>query len=90
MLHNVGQSGHVIVTAIDGSAPGYQAVASGWADAVVVLPLGNEGAAALDAAISIAKGGTPAKKEQLFPGTLYTHSNITQHASEIWGAQTKK
>lgn len=90
MLHNIGQQGHVIVTAIDGSAPGYQAVKSGWANAVVVLPLAKEGAAALDAAILIAKGGTPAKKQQLYPGTLYTHANIAAHASEIWGAQQSK
>jgi len=79
-LHKVGEPGHVVLVLQDGSYPGYKAVLEGWADAVVSLPLFAEGAMALQAALIAAKANY-----WTFPGILFTHENIAQHADEIWG-----
>jgi ABC-type sugar transport system substrate-binding protein len=85
-LATVGEEGHVIVCTIDGAEPGYRATVEGWTDGVVALPLGDLGRGALEAAVTVATGGTPEVDDQRFPGTLYTWDNAEANADMIWGA----
>jgi ABC-type sugar transport system substrate-binding protein len=80
-----GEPGHVVTCAIDGSEPGYLATTEGYNDALVVLPLFQVGRAALENAMLVANGGTPAQTDERFAGDLYTWENIVEHTDEIWG-----
>ena len=81
----VGEQGHVVTCAIDGSEPGYLSTKDGYNDALVVLPLFDVGRGALEAAVTVAQGGTPEVTDERFPGTLFTWENIAEHTNEIWG-----
>jgi ABC-type sugar transport system substrate-binding protein len=89
-LAKVGEKGHVISCAIDGSKPGYEATVAGTNDALVALPLAQLGGSAFKAAETLAKGGKVEKASESFPGTLYTYKNVKQNADKIWGAQASK
>jgi len=88
-LHKAGEPGHIIVTTIDGAEPGYRATVEGWTDGVVALPLFDLGRSALENIVKVIQGGTPAVKDQRFPGTLYTYQNAEQNADKIWGSSFK-
>ncbi|MBC7224018.1 MAG: hypothetical protein H5T59_07070, partial [Anaerolineae bacterium] len=47
------------------------------------------GRAALENMVLVIQGGTPAVKDQRFPGTLYTYKNAAENADKIWGATFK-
>ncbi len=81
----VGEEGHVVACAIDGSEPGYLATKDSYNDALAVLPLFDVGRGALEAAVLVAQGGTPEEEDQRFPGTLYTWEDIEENADKIWG-----
>ena len=81
----VGEPGHVVTCAIDGSEPGYLATKDGYNDALAVLPLFDVGRGALEAAIKVAKGQKPEVTDQRFPGTLYTWENIEANKDKVWG-----
>ena len=89
-LKKAGEEGHIIVCTIDGAEPGYRATIEGWTDGVVALPLAQLGRGALENALLIVKGGTPAVQDQRFPGTLYTYENAKANADKIWGASPMK
>ena len=57
---------------------------------MVALPLAQLGRGALENALLIVKGGTPAVQDQRFPGTLYTYENAKANADKIWGASPMK
>jgi ABC-type sugar transport system substrate-binding protein len=88
-LAPAGSAGHIIVCTIDGAEPGYRAVVEKWTDAVVALPLGQLGRGALENALTIVKGGTPAVADQRFPGTLYDYTNIEANKDKVWGSSFK-
>ena len=81
----MGEEGHVVACAIDGSEPGYLATKDAFNDALVVLPLFDLGRGALEAAVVVVQGGTPEVDDERFPGTLFTSEEIADHVDEIWG-----
>ncbi|MDB6179617.1 sugar ABC transporter substrate-binding protein [Paracoccus sp. Z330] len=85
-LKTVGEPGHVVVTGINGSNDGYQAVASGAADGIVVMDLDKTGRTAVALAADLIDG-KEVDRVNVIPGHFYTHDDIEANADKIWGAK---
>ncbi|MGC6455570.1 MAG: sugar ABC transporter substrate-binding protein [Coraliomargaritaceae bacterium] len=85
-LHLAGEDGHVILTGINGSNDGYQAVAKGHADGIVVMDLAGTGQKAVSLAADLIEG-KQVKRTNVIPGIFYTHEDIEANQSKVWGAK---
>ena len=85
-LHPVGEDGHVIVTGINGSNDGYQAVVKGYADGIVVMDLVSTGQMAVSLAADLIEG-KKVERTNVIPGSFYTHETIEEHKKSVWGAK---
>lgn len=80
-----GDAGHVVVTGVNGSNDGYQAVLSGTADAFVVMGTEATGRKAVDLVASIL-AGDEVERTNYVGGALYTAADAEANADRIWGA----
>ncbi|WP_299303552.1 sugar ABC transporter substrate-binding protein [uncultured Litoreibacter sp.] len=81
----MGEDGHVVITGVNGSRDGYDAVMSGTADAFVVMGTDATGRKAVDLVSSILAGET-VERLNYVGGNLYTAENTEANAAKIWGA----
>ncbi len=82
----VDQAGHVVVTGINGSNDGYQAVAAGNADGIVVMDLDTTGRTAVALAAELI-AGNEVERTNVISGRFYSHEDIEAHKDAIWGAK---
>ena len=82
---NVGEEGHVIVTGINGSKEGYDAVINKIADGTVVMDCPNTGVAAMEALLANIKDGTTPERTIFVPSAFYTGEDIEANKDGIWG-----
>lgn len=80
-----GEEGHVVVTGVNGSRDGYDAVLSGTADAFVVMGTEATGRTAVDLVARILAGET-VDRTNYVGGALYTADTVEANAATIWGA----
>ena len=80
-----GEDGHVIITGVNGSRDGYDAVMSGTADAFVVMGTDATGRTAVDLVARILDGET-VDRTNYVGGNLYTAADAEANAAKIWGA----
>ncbi len=81
----MGEEGHVVITGVNGSRDGYDAVLSGTADAFVVMGTDATGRTAVDLVSRILAGET-VDRVNYVGGDLYTIENTEANAAKIWGA----
>lgn len=84
-LTPAGEDGHVVVTGVNGSNDGYQAVLSGTADAFVVMGTEATGRTAVDLVARLLEGET-VDRTNYVGGKLYTADDAEANAAKIWGA----
>lgn len=85
-LHKVGEEGHIVITGINGSNDGYQAVAAGTADGIVVMDLETTGKTAVALAADLI-AGNKVERVNVIPGKFYTTDTIADNKDKIWGAK---
>ena len=81
----VGKPGHVVITGVNGSRDGYDAVVGGTADAFVVMGTEATGRMAVDLVARIL-AGEKVERTNYVGGTLYTGADAAANAAKIWGA----
>ncbi len=86
LLKKVGEDGHVVVTGVNGSNDGYQAVANGTADGIVVMDLDATGQTAVELASRLLNGDA-VDRVNVISGNFYTTDNIESNKDTIWGAR---
>ncbi len=84
-LMPMGKDGHVVITGVNGSNDGYQAVLSGTADAFVVMGTEATGRKAVDLAAKILAGES-VERLNYVGGNLYTAADAEANKAKIWGA----
>ncbi|MFY0597860.1 MAG: sugar ABC transporter substrate-binding protein [Cognatishimia sp.] len=84
-LMPTGKDGHVVITGVNGSNDGYQAVLSGTADAFVVMGTEATGRKAVDLAAKILAGESVDRLNYV-GGNLYTAADAEANKAKIWGA----
>ncbi len=84
-LAPIGNDDHVVITGVNGSKDGYQAVLSGTADAFVVMGTEATGRKAVDLAAQILAGET-VERLNYVGGNLYTANDAEANKAKIWGA----
>jgi ABC-type sugar transport system substrate-binding protein len=85
-LHKVGEEGHVVVTGVNGSNDGYQAVLKGVADGFVVMGTEATGRKAVELVANILDG-KDVERANVIPGAFYTGENAEANKDKIWGAK---
>lgn len=80
-----GEEGHVIITGVNGSRDGYDAVVGGTADAFVVMGTEATGRMAVDLAARL-MAGEDVERTNYIGGDLYTGADAGANAAKIWGA----
>ncbi len=88
-LKKAGEPGHVIVTAIDGSEPGYKALEEHYIDSIAVISYLQVPAITVYTAARIAKGEAMLDKKYQTRSTLYTYENLDELSAsvgKIWGS----
>lgn len=85
-LASVGEEGHVVVTGVNGSNDGYQAVLKGVADGIVVMGTNATGKKAVELVADLLDGKT-VDRINVVPGDFYTVENAEANKDKIWGAQ---
>lgn len=85
LLVPVGEEGHVVLTGVNGSRDGYDAVVSGVADAFVVMGTEATGRTAVDLVARIL-AGEEVERLNYVGGTLYSGADAEANAALIWGA----
>lgn len=81
----VGEKGHVVITGVNGSRDGYDAVVNGTADAFVVMGTEATGRKAVDLVAEILAGNAVARTNYV-GGNLYAGADAAANAAKIWGA----
>jgi ABC-type sugar transport system substrate-binding protein len=81
----VGQEGHVVITGVNGSRDGYDAVVNGTADAFVVMGTEATGRKAVDLVAHLLAGDA-VDRTNYVGGNLYTGADAAANAAKIWGA----
>ncbi len=81
----VGQEGHVVITGVNGSRDGYDAVVNGTADAFVVMGTEATGRKAVDLVAHLL-AGEAVDRTNYVGGNLYTGADAAANAAKIWGA----
>ncbi len=84
-LVSAGKEGHVVVTGVNGSNDGYQAVVGGTADAFVVMGTDATGRKAVELAARIL-AGEEVPRTNYVGGNLYTTETAEANKATIWGA----
>ncbi|MFY0647634.1 sugar ABC transporter substrate-binding protein [Sulfitobacter geojensis] len=84
-LMPVGEEGHVVLTGVNGSRDGYDAVVSGAADAFVVMGTEATGRKAVDL-VSQILAGEDVERLNYVGGNLYEGEDAAANADKIWGA----
>ncbi|GAA6208508.1 ABC transporter substrate-binding protein [Cognatishimia sp. WU-CL00825] len=84
-LAPMSDDGHVVITGVNGSNDGYQAVLSGTADAFVVMGTEATGRKAVDLAANIL-AGVAVERLNYVGGNLYTAADAEANKAKIWGA----
>ena len=82
---NVGEEGHVVVTGINGSAEGYDAVVNKIADGTVVMNCPDTGVASMEALLAYIADGTTPERTIIVPSAFYTGEDIEANKDKIWG-----
>ncbi len=82
---SVGEEGHVVITGINGSLEGYEAVVNGIADGTVVMDCPNTGIIAAEALLGYLVDGTTPERTIIVPSVFYTGDDIEANADSIWG-----
>lgn len=77
---------HVVVTGVNGSNDGYQAVLNGVAGAFVVMGTEQTGHKAIELVADIL-AGKEVPRTNVVPGTLYTITDAEANKDKIWGAK---
>lgn len=85
LLFPAGEEGHVVLTGVNGSLDGYNAVISGVADAFVVMGTEATGRTAVDLVARIL-AGEEVERTNYVGGNLYTGEDAEANADAIWGA----
>lgn len=85
-LVGVGEAGHVVVTGVNGSNDGYQAVVSGTADGFVVMGTEATGRRAVELVADIL-AGKDVPRTNVIPGDFYTTQDAETNRAKIWGAK---
>lgn len=85
-LNKVGEEGHVVVTGVNGSNDGYQAVLKSTADGIVVMDLEATGQTAVDLATRLLNGES-VERVNVITGNFYTTDDIEANKDTIWGAK---
>lgn len=85
-LTPAGDPQRVVVTGINGSNDGYQAVLNGTADAFVVMGTVETGHRAVELVAEIL-AGNDVPRTNVIPGALYTISDAEANKDKIWGAK---
>ncbi len=80
-----GEPGHVVVTGVNGSNDGYQAVVKGVADGFVVMGTDATGRKAVDLVADILDG-KKVERVNVIPGDFYTTADVEANKDKIWGA----
>lgn len=81
----VGQERHVVITGVNGSRDGYDAVVNGTADAFVVMGTEATGRKAVDLVAHLLAGDA-VDRTNYVGGNLYTGADAAANAAKIWGA----
>lgn len=81
----VGEKGHVVITGVNGSRDGYDAVVKGTADAFVVMGTEATGRKAVDLVAKI-MAGEAVDRTNYVGGNLYAGADAKANAAKIWGA----
>lgn len=81
-----GEVGHVVVTGVNGSNDGYQAVVKGVADGFVVMGTEATGRKAVELVADILDG-KPVERVNVIPGDFYTVADAEANKDKIWGAK---
>lgn len=84
-LTPVGADSHVVLTGVNGSRDGYDAVVGGIADAFVVMGTEATGRKAVDLVANIIDGNDVERRNYV-GGNLYTAADTASNAAKIWGA----
>ncbi|MFI3172317.1 MAG: sugar ABC transporter substrate-binding protein [Eubacteriales bacterium] len=84
-MNVVGEEGHVVITGINGSLEGYEAVVNGIADGTVVMDCPNTGIQAMEALLAYLADGTTPERTIIVPSVFYTGDDIEANADSIWG-----
>lgn len=82
----VGEEGHVVVTGVNGSNDGYQAVVKGVADGFVVMGTEMTGRKAVELVADILDG-KDVERTNVIPGDFYTTETAEANKASIWGAR---
>lgn len=82
----VGAEGHVVVTGVNGSNDGYQAVIKGVADGFVVMGTEDTGRKAVELVADLLDGKT-VERINVIPGNFYTADEAEANKEKIWGAK---
>ncbi len=82
----VGEDGHVVVTGVNGSNDGYQAVVKGVADGFVVMGTEATGRKAV-ALVADILDGKEVERTNVIPGDFYTGADAEANKAKIWGAK---
>lgn len=82
----VGEEGHVVVTGVNGSNDGYQAVVKGVADGFVVMGTEATGRKAVELVADILDG-KDVERTNVIPGDFYTAETAEANKDKIWGAK---
>lgn len=85
-LMKLGEEGHVVVTGVNGSNDGYQAVVGGVADGFVVMGTEATGRKAV-ALVADILAGNAVERINVIPGDFYTMADAEANKAKIWGAK---
>lgn len=85
-LTGIGEAGHVVVTGVNGSNDGYQAVVNGIADGFVVMGTDATGRKAVELVADILDG-KDVPRTNVIPGDFYTIADAEANKAKIWGAK---
>ncbi len=85
-ISDKGSDEHVVVTGVNGSNDGYQAVLNGTADAFVVMGTEQTGRRAVELVADILDG-KEVPRTNVVAGTLYTADDAEANKAKIWGAR---
>lgn len=81
----VGGKDHVVITGVNGSRDGYDAVVNGTADAFVVMGTEATGRKAVELVANILDGKA-VERTNYVGGNLYSGADAAANAAKIWGA----
>lgn len=84
-LKLVGEDEHVIITGINGSKEGYDAVVAGKADGTVVMNCGETGKIAMNTLLDFMNNNKTPERQIIVPSSFYTKENIEANKDTIWG-----